>query len=285
MRYEKIHLKDRFPFLGDNGRDPVLEIYLQDAIRAGVEPRIIPEHEKRPCLLVCPGGGYWSCSRREAEPVVLNFLPAGFNAFILSYSTNGDNHFPTQLREVAAAMELITENAVDWRCDPERIAIAGFSAGGHLAAHYSNYYHCKEVRELFPESKKVAACLLGYPVITADPDHCHRGSIEQMAGYFPIKEEDLPKFSCEYQVTENTPPTFIWHTAEDALVPVENSLFYATALSKHKVPFECHIYPYGCHGRSTADLQSCLEIEPGMEYLHDWLTAAKKWLKMVLKMQ
>lgn len=284
MRYEKIHLKDRFPFLGDNGRDPVLEIYLQETIKVAVIGHL-PWQKKRPCLLVCPGGGYWSCSRREAEPVVLNFLPEGFNAFILTYSVGGDHHFPTQLREVAAAMELITENAADWCCDPERIAIMGFSAGGHLAAHYTNYYHCKEVREWFPESKKVAACLLGYPVITADPNYCHRGSIAQMAGYFPITEEDLPKFSCEYQVTENTPPTFIWHTAEDAVVPVENSLFYATALSKHKVSFEYHVYPYGCHGRSTADMQTCAEIEPGMDYLKDWLSASKKWLKMTFKMQ
>ena len=183
-----------------------------------------------------------------------------------------------------AAMELISENAQNWCCDPARIAIIGFSAGGHLAAHYTNYYHCKEVREKFPDSKKVSACLLGYPVITADPDYCHRGSIEKVAGYFPIKEEDLPKFSCEYQVTENTPPTFLWHTAVDTAVPVQNSLFYANALSKHNVSFELHIYPYGGHGRATADMQSCKEIEPGMEYLHEWLFAAVRWLKATFKM-
>ncbi len=283
MRYEKIHLKDRFPALGENGTDPVLEIYLQEAICEG-ETWSLPWQKKRPCLLVCPGGGYWACSRREAEPIALNFLPAGFNACILTYSTGAEDRFPTQLQEVAAAMELICENAEAWCCDPERIAIIGFSAGGHLAAHYTNYYHCKEVRTLFPESKKVAACLLGYPVITADPDYCHRGSIEKVAGYFPVTEEDLPKFSCEYQVTENTPPTFLWHTAEDTCVPVENSLFYATALSKNKVPFECHIYPYGCHGRSTADFQTCKEMEPGMEYLHEWLPVAVRWLKATFKM-
>ena len=282
MRYEKIHLKDRFPVLGENGRDPVLEVYLQEAIREGAWN--ISWQEKRPGLLVCPGGGYWACTRREAEPIVLNFLPEGFHGFILTYSVGGDNHFPVQLREVAAVMELIHENAEAWCCDPARIAISGFSAGGHLAAHYTNYYNCKEVRELFPESKKVAASLLCYPVITADPDYCHKGSITQLAGYFPVTEEDMPKFSCEYQVTKDTPPTFLWHTAEDTVVPVENSLFYATALSKNKVSFECHIYPYGCHGRSTADFQTCKEIEPGMEYLKDWLTAAKKWLRATFHM-
>ena len=282
MTYAVVHLKDRFPFLGENDCDPTLELYLPEAIKEGTAWNL-EWQQKRPCILVCPGGGYWACSRREAEPVALHFLPEGFNVFVLTYSTKEEDRFPTQIREVAAAMELIYENAEHWCCDPARIAIMGFSAGGHLAAHYTNYYKCKEVRALFPESKPANACILGYPVITADPVFCHRGSIEKIAGHFPLAQEEYPIYSCECQVTEETPPTFIWHTAEDTTVPVQNSLRYASALAFHKVPFEYHVFPYGSHGRSTADLQSCKEIEPGMEYLSDWLTCAKKWLKMVFK--
>ena len=101
MRYEVLHLKDRFPFLGENGCDPTLEVYL---------PQIMTEmgrHDwKRPSILICPGGGYAGVSQREGEPIGLHFLPEGYNVFVLTYSV-APNRFPTQLREVAAAMELI----------------------------------------------------------------------------------------------------------------------------------------------------------------------------------
>ena len=282
MFYQEIHLKDRFPFLGENGRDPILQVYIPENIRkrnADITDTV-DKSAMRPSVLICPGGGYINVSPREGEPIAVHFFPEGFNTFILTYSVGERNRFPVQLREVAAAMEVIYENAAVWCCDTERIAIMGFSAGGHLAAHYTNYYHCPQVREVFPESKKVNASILCYPVITADPNYCHRGSIERVAGYFPVTEEDMYVFSCEYQVTEDTPPTFLWHTAEDDGVPVQNSLFYAAALAKHKVPFECHIYPFGCHGKATADLQTCQKIDSGTQYLRDWLTATKKWLSV-----
>ena len=152
MIYNVLHLGERFPFLTENGCDPTLEVYLQENLGGY-------QSEKRPCLLLCPGGGYRFVSRREAEPVALHFLPEGFNVFVLTYSV-APNRFPTQLREVAAAMELIWEYADAWNCDVQKIAIMGFSAGGHLAAHYTNRWDCPQVREVFPESKAVAASVL-----------------------------------------------------------------------------------------------------------------------------
>ena len=244
----------------------------------------VPEHQTSDiAVVILPGGGYGMRAEHEGKGYAEFLNEQGIAAFVCQYRVN-PHLFPLPLMDARRAVQYVRHYRDTYGICKDKVYIMGSSAGGHLAAHYSNYYHCKEVRELFPESKKVAACLLGYPVITADPNYCHRGSIEKLAGYFPIKKEDMPKFSCEYQVTENTPPTFIWHTAEDAAVPVQNSLFYANALSKCCVPFEMHIYPYGCHGRSTADMQSCKEIEPGMEYLHDWINAAVKWLKAAFKM-
>ncbi len=278
MYSEKIQLKDRFPFLGENNANPTLDVILPNKMsgdNAGLS--------KRPCMLVCPGGGYGYCSAREAEPVAMHFLPEGYNVFVLTYSTNG-YRFPTQIREVAAAIEVIYENAEKWYCDTEKIAIAGFSAGGHLAAHYSTMYDCKEVREVFPNSKSVNATVLGYPVITADFSCTHHGSFLQIIGHEPETEAEKEYFSCECQVDEKTPPAFIWHTAEDTCVPVENSFRYAKALVANKVPVELHIYPFGSHGLSTCDIHTLDNVTPSITHASMWLDSVKSWLKLIFKL-
>ena len=275
MVHEKLHLKDYFGFLGENGADPTLEIYLPyNMTEMGWQDR------KRPCMVVCPGGGYSMCSQREAEPIALHFLPEGFNVFILNY-TCAPAKFPTQLREVAAVMELIYKNADMWNCDTSKVSIIGFSAGGHLAAHYSTMFDCKEVREVFPESKSVNGSILSYPVITAEEGKCHAGSFKNLVGHHPLSEEEMNYFSVERCVKENTPPAFIWHTAADTVVPVISSLRYATALSEHNIPFELQIYPEGRHGLSTADLQTYnpAGVDKATKYAKKWLVQVKDWLK------
>lgn len=275
MYVAKIHLKEHFDFLGENGRDPFVEVMLP---YNSVEMN--RQNMKRPCMIVCPGGGYCMCSEREAEPIGLRFLPLGYNVFILNYSVVPHCH-PSQIREVAALMELIYKNADQWHCDTDRIAIIGFSAGGHLAAHYTNAYDCDAVRSVFPESKPVNASVLCYPVITHDTATTpHIWSYENLLGKKDLSDSELSSVACDRMVSEHTPPTFIWHTAEDDTVPVENSLKYAAALAKYKVPFELHIYPFGCHGLSTADDQTCAPLGEQMSRVKGWMDAAVSWLKM-----
>lgn len=274
MRCEVIYLKDRFPVLGEEGKNPRLVAYVPDAmLDADLKDR------KRPCILICPGGGYCHVSDREAEPIALHFLPEGYNVFVLTYSVS-PHTFPTQLREVAAAMELIHETAAQWQSDTKRIAIMGFSAGGHLAAHYTNAYHIPQVREIFPGSKPVQASILCYPVITADPACCHPGSFCSLIGHdYPLSQEELDQFSCDRLVTSHTPPAFLWHTAEDGCVPVQNSLLYAQALARHKVPFGLHVYPAGHHGLATVDELTNTGLDTITMGAKDWLHQAKIWLK------
>ena len=275
MKCEVLHLKDYYPFLGEDNCDPTVEMYLPFNLT-----EMGRQNDKRPCMIVCPGGAYAFCSQREAEPIALQFLPQGYNVFTITYSVN-PHRFPTQLREVAALMELIYKNADAWNCDTEKIAIIGFSAGGHLAAHYSTMFDCKEVREVFPESKSVNASVLCYPVITADPSHAEKGSIHNLVGKTDISPEETEYFSCEKNVKDTTPPAFIWHTAEDNGVPVMNSLMYAGALSAHKVPFELHIYPFGAHGLSTGDAQTNDNMNERTKHVGNWLTSLEKWLKLI----
>ena len=275
MKCEVLHLKDYYPFLGEDNCDPTVEMYLPFNLT-----EMGRQNDKRPCMIVCPGGGYAFCSQREAEPIALQFLPQGYNVFTITYSVN-PHRFPTQLREVAALMELIYKNADAWNCDTSKIAIIGFSAGGHLAAHYSTMFDCKEVREVFPESKSVNASVLCYPVITADPKYAHMGSIHNLVGKTDISPEETEYFSCEKNVKDTTPPAFIWHTTEDTCVHVMNSLLYAGTLSAHKVPFELHIYPYGAHGLSTGDAQTNGNMNEKIEHVGNWLTSLEKWLKLI----
>lgn len=275
MLYQIFHLKDYFPFLGENGKDPTLTVYAADNLS-----EMNWDHKKHPGILVCPGGAYLYTSSREAEPIALNLVPWGYNVFVLNYSCV-PHCFPTQLIEVAAALELIHKNADVWHTDTKKIGIMGFSAGGHLAGHYSNRYNCPEVRAFFPDSKPVQASILCYPVITAKPAYRHEGSIQNVSGHQNITDADVANFSLELLVTDKTPPAFIWHTAEDEIVPVINSVLYAHALAQHKIPFAQHIYTYGPHGLSTADDTSCEPLEENQKATYNWLRDLKTWLKSV----
>ncbi len=276
MYHHTLHLKEHISFLRDTGGDPVLSVYLPDNLA-----EMGWEDKKRPCLVICPGGAYRFCSEREAEPVAFHFLTEGYNVFVLRYSV-APVRYPAQLLEVAATLELICQNGEAWHCDTDRIALMGFSAGGHLAAHYTTCYDSDAVRAVVPNSHRVQASVLCYPVISADPAYTHTGSMENLLGYLPKAGEQADFFSCDKQVKASTPPAFLWHTAEDATVPVMNTLLYAQALSRFQIPVEVHIYPKGNHGLSTADGQTCGELPSSVARVGEWLTAAKKWLGTIL---
>lgn len=274
MKHERIELKKYYEVLGDGDKNPILDTYLPYNM---VEMN--RQKQKRPCMLICPGGGYGMCSERESEPIALHLLPEGFNVFVLTYSV-APVRFPSQIREVAAAVELIYKKADEWNCDTDKIAIMGFSAGGHLAAHYSVMFDCKEVRDVFPESKPVNASVLCYPVISADFNKTHQGSFLNLLGHKPDATEE-EYFSCERHVRPITPPAFIWHTAEDNAVPVVNSLMYAQALTDNKVPVEVHIYPFGGHGLGTSDKHTCDDVTNIVAYNNIWLDSLKRWLRLI----
>ncbi|GAA4430598.1 alpha/beta hydrolase [Georgenia halophila] len=179
----------------------------------------------RPAVLVLPGGGYQHCSDREAEPVALAYLAEGFNAFVLRYSVGPDATFDDALADARAALMTLQERAAELRADPVRVAAVGFSAGGHLAAALGT------TGDLQP-----GALVLGYPVTLADMG--------------PKMGTQIPEIG--ERVTAETPPTFVFSTRDDAVVPIENSLALAVALDRAGVDFELHVYASGVHGLSLA---------------------------------
>ena len=254
-------------------------------------------NEKRRAMLVIPGGGYGMVSEREAEPIARKFYAEGYNTFTLTYSVTDRSKnpdriidkkigMPKPLLEASKAMALIRRNAEKYNIDPDKIAIIGFSAGGHLAATLSTMWHLDFVKENagieYGENKPNAA-ILSYPVITADAVTGHEGSYKNLLGTLENYEENVEFYSPAKRVDENTCPCFFWHTAGDTCVPVESSLVMSAALSKAKIPFEVHIYPGGVHGYSTCE-PDVLRGEKPKDAVHasEWVRNAVRWLEYTL---
>ena len=212
----------------------------------------------RPCIIVCPGGGYGSITEREQEHVATQFIAKNFSAFILHYSIDKAK-FPCALVELSYTIKYIRDHAEEWDIDPDRIAVIGFSAGGHLVASLGAYWNDPEIQALAGvsgEENKPNGLILGYPVISGGKFR-HNGSMRNLFGEDRLENEDvIDKFSIEKNVTPSFPATYIWHTAEDAGVPVENSLLLAAALHEAGVTFELKVYPKGPHALVLANKQT-----------------------------
>ena len=242
------------------------------------------KYNKRPLVLICPGGGYGFVSDREAEVMALQFTALGYHAAVLTYSTY-PVRYPAQILEVAQAWKLIRENAEEWNVLSDKTVILGCSAGGHLAASYSLFcgedFVTKSVG-LVADELRPAGMILCYPVITSG-EFSHRDSFATLLGgdyESLVGTELLEKVSLEKQVTEKAPPAFIWHTYTDNVVPVENSLLFASALRKHNVNCELHIFPDGGHGLGLANELSQDSNGWGVQdECKIWIRLAEVWLK------
>lgn len=271
--------------------------------------------KKRPLVIVCPGGGYEDLSFREGEPIALKFNSMGFHAIVVSYSL-APATFPTALLEVAKTVLIAHEKANEWKIDTSKIFVAGFSAGGHLAASYGVFWNrdfvtdamSSEVMNVMSSScmdgdnklqdqtnllshLKIAGMILAYPVITSG-EFAHKNSFECLLG---IKKDSLNldnsnvdeetrqrlnDVSLEKQVTKDTVPAFIWTTFEDGLVPAENSLLMAMALKEKNIPVEFHMYPRGGHGLALGNvLTNTSDGYTQMDEVSNWIEMAGRFIE------
>ena len=213
------------------------------------------DNEKRRCMIVAPGGGYCMCAPHEGELVGMDFYKRGFNIFVLTYTTDITMSVPLKdqpAKDIARAVRIVRKNAEEYNIAPDKLAICGFSAAGHLCATLAT--HFDDLKDADPDYADIScrpdAVILGYPVITAG-EFTHIYSIQALLGYNPTQEE-LDYYSLEKNVTENTPPCFIWQTLGDSLVPVENSYLFAKALKEKNVGYAQYVFPFGDHGLSVA---------------------------------
>ncbi len=238
----------------------------------------MPNVVKRPAVVVCPGGGYSYCSTREADPMAFQYMAAGYNTFVLEYSTKEHAVFPNSLLDLCAAMKLIRKNAEEWGVIEDQIAVLGFSAGGHLAASLGVYWNDPEIIEKSGcknGENKPNALMLIYPVISTSWME-NGGELARIIGNNDW-DSTYKKLNLQTAVTKDTPPAFICHTARDADVPPKDSIYFATALLDAGVPCELHIFPNGGHGLSLATPQVCMN--GGDKSFAQWVGLSTSWLE------
>jgi len=234
----------------------------------------------RPAILIVPGGGYAMVSPSEGEIVAKCFFDAGYQAFVLTYTTNMFQLQPlgTQpLRDISRAVRYIRKFAEELHIQANQIACCGFSAGAHLTGTLAVHYQEPILREEpFAEvSNRPDAVLLCYPVITSG-EKAHRDSFELLLGK-NAGEEQLAWASLEEHVCQDTPPAFLWQTLTDELVPVENSILFAQACRRADVKCELHLFMEGMHGMSLANEDWAADNLGGEGSLY---TMAQMWQTM-----
>lgn len=248
----------------------------------GDKPEDIPKVDVYPAgehacgagMVVCPGGGYGGLAAdHEGKQVAQFYNSLGVSAFVLTYRLGSKGyHQPIELNDAKRALRYVRANAAKYNLDPQRIGITGFSAGGHLASSAATLFDDGDPKAADPidqVSSRPDVAVLGYPVITLMSDFTHRGSRNNLLGPDKDNDELAAKLSSQNNVTERTPPTFIFQTDEDTAVPAENAVSFYLALRKHHVPAEMHIYQRGPHGVGLMQGDPILGTWP--QHLAAWL--------------
>ena len=247
-----------------DSKEATLEGYILDCeITFGQET-------KRPAVLVCPGGGYVYCSPREGEPVALAYASKGIHAFVLRYSTKFNAAGFKPLQEVSWAIGYIREHAQEWNIDPEKIAVCGFSAGGHLALSSG----------LLAENKP-NAMILDYPAVQIPNLPGADYLLKVLTGKQTVTDQDSKDLSLVDKITKEAPPVFLVATAEDYLTSF-GALPVVNRYSQLGLPYEAHIFQHGPHGYSTADVAAANGSEGLVnDSVAHWLQLSVDWMMRI----
>lgn len=224
-------------------------------------------------VVVCPGGGYGGLAAHEGEPVARWLNTLGVTGFVLRYRLGPRYRHPVMMNDAARAIRLVRTRATEWKIDPGRVGILGFSAGGHLASTAATHFDDGMPGAPDPveqHSSRPNVAVLIYPVITLAGAFAHEGSRRNLLGATP-SDELVRSLSNDTQVTAQTPPTFLVHSNEDKGVPAENSLLFTLALRRAGVPVEMHLYERGAHG---------FGMGVGDPVLSGWPAQCAAWLRV-----
>lgn len=281
--------------LWEGREDVVLHTFLRHCTP---NPLFPAEQEMLPAVVICPGGAYLFCSmENEGDDVAMKFSSAGYQVFVLHYtagSTCGanDSRHPAQMLDLGKALLTIREHAEEWHIDTKRIALIGFSAGANLCGNMATQWHTPLLSEHFgvpSEYFRPMAVVLGYPVAdfayqmeynhSMPPNPMLMMGDESFFGTHKPSQEQLDAVSPALNVSEHTPPMFLFHAANDRMVPAKQSLKMAMALAEHGIPYELHIFEKGDHGFGAGNPYTVGPYRSDKWFsAHAWTDLAAKWL-------
>ncbi len=252
----------------ERSTDPALPDRYVDGV---IAPSLTVYRPARPdgrALLVIPGGGYQRVVLdKEGTALVPAFAQdGGLTLFVLQYRLPGEGHRGARdvpLADAQRALRLIRQHAAEWDLDADSVGVMGFSAGGHVAAslatrHAERVYAPVDAADAL--DARPAYALLVYPVIDMGA-HAHAGSRQKLLGDAP-DAETLRAASLQNRVDARTPPVFLLHAQDDAVVPVQNSLLFEDALRRAGVEHETHLYAHGGHGFGVREARGTLALWP-----------------------
>lgn len=244
---------------------PEITVYLPDK-----------EQSNGAAVIICPGGGYsMETNLMESINIASPFIKNGITAFILKYRLPSDSIMKDKsigpLQDAQQAIKLVRQHAAEWNIDTARIGIMGFSAGGHLASTLGTHFDSSFIPNRERINLRPDFMILIYPVISMTDKLTHIGSRNNLLGADPPIEK-INFFSCELNVTDKTPPTWLVHAGDDKMVDVDNSIVFYEALRHRKVPSEMHLYPKGGHGFVLK-----LATDEWMQPLFEWMKK-NKWI-------
>ena len=237
--------------------------------------------DRRPLIIVCPGGAYRYTSDREAEAIAMQYTSMGYHAAVLRYSV-APARFPAAFLELARTVALIREHGDEWCVDKDKILVSGFSAGGHLAAGYGVFWGEDWVNQSLGvdrEALRPNGMILAYPVISAG-EYGHLESFRNLLGDDYEDETKRRRQSLELWVNKDTPPAFIWHTYEDTLVPLQNSLMLVIKMAKQNIPVGFHLFEKGGHGLALGTWVTRNKAGYGIsDSAAEWVVLVRRWLQ------
>lgn len=240
-------------------------------------PTITPFLAKNPngaAVVICPGGGYQFLAKHEGVPPAQMLNKLGISAFVLRYRLGPKYQAPCMLEDVQRAIRMVRFRAKEWKIDPNKVGVMGFSAGGHLAASAATLYDYRPIPASDPvdqESARPDAAMLIYPVISMEESVTHQGSRDNLLGKNPDPAM-VTRYSTDEQVNKNTPPSFVVQTEDDGVVPMENAWRYVDACRKNGVKVEFLLIPSGPHG---------FGLGGGNRQLNQWPSLAARWLETI----
>jgi acetyl esterase/lipase len=236
-----------------------------------------PGTENGTAIVIAPGGAYvgWA-SNLEGRQVADWFAARGVTAFVLKYRLGSDNPYPLPLLDAQRAVRLVRSLSQTYKLAPDRIGIMGFSAGGHLAAMEATTSDDGKSNSSDPVeriSDRPSFLVLGYPWLNAMQPNSE-GKITYCSILPTMPPSDCREWEQKYtpllHVSSKTPSTFLYSTTDDALVPVQVSVDFYSALLKAGVPAEMHLFRHGGHGSGLG------KGDPALDF---WPTLLESWLR------